>query len=353
MQSSRLTNIGYSMRDTVSRVTFSVEGKISYVLMQSADTLVIRCAGMKAEKPLQELNRSIEAGLIRSVSVATRPDDMLDIIVGLRRPAPFRMKHVESSNSLALEVLGRAPTAVSNVSSPKEKSLPGKKEIARQSPKHVSREAGSPPTRQSVVDIAAIARAQVDPEKGSVPPMTGSTQKHAGAHPLTSGLILAALAAWPLATIAAILILKNQQKRSRRQAEVAPARVPDAVLRSLEPVAVMPIDLSPSMPEAVAEEPVLVPEEVKPDEGLADYDHSFQIAQSLIQGNEQYALAKRFATESSELNRKRIRKACAAKTARTHRVRVAKRLGVGKGEVELAIKLRDMAGRRPRKEKRS
>jgi hypothetical protein len=32
---------------------------------------------------------------------------------------------------------------------------------------------------------------------------------------------------------------------------------------------------------------------------------------------------------------------------------VAKRLGVGKGEVELAIKLRDLAGRRARKEKRS
>ena len=183
--------------------------------------------------------------------------------------------------------------------------------------------------------------------------MTGSMQKHAGPRRLTAGLLLAALAAWPLATIAAILILKYQRKRNRRQAEVALARVSDVVPRSLEPVAVMPIDLSPSMPEAVAKEPVLVAEEAKANEGVAEYDHSFQIAQSLIQGNEQYALAKRFATESAELNRKRIRKACATKTARTHRVRVAKRLGVGKGEVELAIKLRDMAGRRPRKEKRS
>jgi hypothetical protein len=358
---SRLKDIGYAVSDTASTMTFTMQGQGAYSATQDGNSLVITFPATTAHKQLRGLRRLAQGGMIRSVNVAPKSDADLSVVVVIQDSAQYRFVHGESPDTFSLEVLGHGAT------------LPHKKQIPVKTAALPQRRSSG--TKAVVVDIPGIAAKQMEEMRqggaGASPAM------NVGRRPVTASLILVAMIGFPFVTGVAVLLLMYYRKRARRLAPalVGTSEATEAVTLESAPVPEMtPVSARPtsveeafSVLEAVrgVEDPssVLVAERVEaapiPVHAVETVFHdslptapSFQIASALLPGSEQFELARRFAGETSDVTRKRIRKACATKTARTHRVRVAKRLGVGKGEVELALKLHDMAGRRARKEKK-
>ena len=293
--------------------------------------------------------------MIRNVVVTPFPNIELAVTVSMKNASPYRFVHARTANSFSLEVLGHdsAMTSLRSVSPAKV--------AAKSSVTPAVKKAEAPRASRTIIDIPGMARAQLQESDRNGRSGREVSLVTSDRHPLEAGLMLAAIVVFPLVTGATILFVLYQRKRKRereldmKSAPVDLEPVPETMVVDLEQIPVSEernaIEESDVVEERnVVEEPVLLPA-MACDVDEVTNDRPFQIAHSMIQGNEQYALAKRFASETSDITRNKIRKACRTKTARTHRVRVAKRLGVGKGEVELALKLRDIAAKRPRKEK--
>jgi hypothetical protein len=338
-QSSRLKDIAYAVHDTVSKMTFAFEGPATYSAARSGHALVITFSGMRADKRLHGVRRLAEKGMIRSIAVTPQPDEVVAVTVNMGDSARYRIVHAQSPRTFSLEVLGRAPVTVQK----KKPSAPFKTAVVQSSV--------APRSGRAVVDIVGIARGQMEQESHTAATVKGTPTMNIGHPPAAASLLLAAVVGFPLVTGMAILMLMYYRKRKRRLV-LARVETPLNIEPVVEEPAVALVEVPVLEQSAMIEAPLLAAAIETVDVQCAANEQSFQIAQSMLQGNEQADLARRFAGETSELTRNRIRKACATKTARTHRMRVAKRLGVGKGEVELAIKLRDIAARRPRKEKK-
>jgi hypothetical protein len=188
------------------------------------------------------------------------------------------------------------------------------------------------PAANPVIDIPAVAREQLHAE-WSTPPVRMSVQQpaRAGLTP-AAALALSALVVIVLTGSGAALALAFRKRPATTVGNPRPAA------RMESPLA------RPGITEReTAGRELLVDEPDENDESHFAHETSLQLARSFRRGSEEITLARRLHDHTApQLSAARMEETLARAATPNQRLHFARKLGVGRGEMELAVKLRSM-----------
>jgi hypothetical protein len=185
------------------------------------------------------------------------------------------------------------------------------------------------PPANPMVDIPAVAREQLRSEEAArTPRVTENATRSPGISP-TLAVVLSCLIAILITGSGAAFILSRQNApakpvvspRSTGEATALPAREQAPAEKSV-------LDLLREVPEGN-------------DDSEFIYDSSVQLARSFRRGSEEITLARRLHDRPTpQLSGARMDETLSRATTPNQRLHFARKLGVGRGEMDLAMKLR-------------
>ncbi len=354
-QTTLLKDVRYTTHSGRTKVTFAFSGDVRFSTEQGKGAVRLIFSRTRPATPGTIQRRLIPSGPLESISFASPASDSLVVSMMIVEGSTYRCVRPSSGNELFVEVDGRdivrrtperitspppaAPTAT--------KAGTAARPTAGTQPARTSAE--EPPGQAStspLVDIPAVARRQMEPdsphEYSPNGPSTADTQVSGfstgfvillsvGLSSVSTGLMLGA---WYLA----------RQRKAHRSGK---SRLPRAATAFAE---------LPANPEGIAagdayeetgttrrntfSSALIEDESQEHDNGR---ETSLQLARTFKRGSEEITLARRFHEQTEPtLTSGRMETVLSRATTKTQQLHAARKLGVGRGEFDLAVKLKSM-----------
>jgi hypothetical protein len=341
-----LKDVSASVTGGHTRVAFQFAGDVRFSTEQTKNGLRIEFSRTHAAAGQALSRRLLNAGPLESISFQRPAADRIVAVLALAPGSTYRCTCPASGNALTVDVMGTA--VVRQAAAPKPVMTPKTSAQAALTPAAQPEPARSS-TGSSLIDIAAVARHQVEQE-GTADGHDG----HRAAAPAllpTPSLIIVSVAVSMAVTA---LVLLAFSRMMRKEAVVAPAVVvAPAPVPVAQPAAVKAYQQrrremdeeddmkpEPDRVRALFGAPA-VEEEVEEDMGR---ETSLQLARSFRRGSEEISLARKFHERPSPaLTPGKMQTAMARATTKNQRLSAARKLGVGRGEFDLAEKLKTLS----------
>jgi hypothetical protein len=342
-----LKDVRYSAQSGSSRVTLVFDGEVRYSPVAAEGSIRLGLSNTSVAVPAKARRQLLSTGLASSITITTLPDDSVVVVVALKAPATYRCILPASGNSLYVDIIGtgggaavqrtardsqdrpaplksRGATMMGALSRiPARPAAPKSTPVSAKSAEVAS---GEPGRSTSVVDISAILREQMHSDMSQT-----ATRQQVNTREL-SPVVAVTL------SVLIVLVLSGSglalafvfRKRSVRA--VAPPRpAPPA------PQAEPPVDSLPASPRRE----FLLDEPEDDDESRFAHETSLQLARTFRRGSEEITLARRLHDHASpQLSGVRMEEKLGRATTPDQRLHIARKLGVGRGEMDLAVKLR-------------
>jgi hypothetical protein len=329
-----LTDVRYAVQGESSRVTLLFRGEVRYRSLGSDSVIRLGFAHTSVAMPMKARRQVLHGGLVTAVAVTQLPGDSTVVAITCRTQTTYRCILPASGNALHIDVLptdGHAapPLRIATATQPSRAAKHGSAGAAAVPPKASAKLTELRPQPSSVVDIAALARAQTI-EESAVKPSSVTVQQAspAGLTPRLA-LLFSALLALLLTGSSAMVGLAFRKVSASGGAAPHAGRTevprPD------------PLDCGP----AATTDVLLLEEPGEDDESHFAHDTSLQLARTFRRGSEEITLARRLHDRATpQLSAARLEETLNRATTPTQRLHFARKLGVGRGEMDLAMKLR-------------
>ena len=396
-QFSVLKYVRSSVRDGDCRVTFAFEGDVRFSSEQTKGSLRLIFPQTRPATAGTITRKDLASGPVQSITFSRAADGSLLATLTLARGSSYRCVSPAGGGELYVDVHGEAGgrSAIAGSSVPKQNraaaaagaiasetsSEPARTRVAAapaaKAPAAGVREHDGPagvagrgtgrsaagqstsaqaenpvpiensPVKVSLIDIPALAMSQVETESQEISPAPSSAPEATQASGLSAGMALlislfvsfvstaTALGAW-------YLMRRNAVRRTSRH-----TLPEDAALRA----AALPVDEAETGYRGRSEEEARMlndlirtstQDEIPEDEN--ERETSLQLARTFRRGSEEIALAQRLHDRgTSALTPDRLNEVLSHATTSTQRVQAARKMGVGRGEFDLAMKLKSMA----------
>jgi hypothetical protein len=324
-----LTDVQYSAQAGYSRVTLLFRGEVRYSPGGSDGVVRLGLSHTGVAIPMKARRQLLNAGLVTAISVSALAGDSTTVSLLVRTGTTYRCVLPASGNALYVDVL---PTGGQSAL-PRPSGAPVRHVIpAKPAPAKAATVQSHAPATNAVIDIPAVAREQLQAEWSS-PPVRTSVQQpvHAGLTP-PAALALSALVVIVLTGSGAALALLFRKKPAKAVGNPRPTARMEA-----------PVPRPGVAERETAGRELLVDELDENDESHFAHETSLQLARSFRRGSEEITLARRLHDHSTpQLSAARMEETLARAATPNQRLHFARKLGVGRGEMELAVKLRSM-----------
>jgi hypothetical protein len=338
-ESVNLTDVRYTPQVGSSRVTLQFDGEVRYSRLGSDGVVRLGFSHTRTAIPPKIRRQLLTSGLVTAITVTPVGGDSLVVAVMLRAGTTYRCVMPSSGNALYIDVApngGQASPARFVPVRIAPAKLPPQRPAApvRASAAAADVSAPAQTSTSSMVDIPAIAREQVLAEVRSS--AHGGHEGAPGHQPLAPLMVfgLSVVAVLIPAGSTAALVMSFRKKTPRAAAASRPMPAPY--------VTPMPERDSYAGRTTVQSETLL--EEPEPDDE-SGYEHetSLQLARTFRRGSEEITLARRMHDHTApQLSHARMEETLTRAGTPTQRLHFARKLGVGRGEMDLAVKLRTM-----------
>ena len=339
-----LTDVRYNAQAGSSRVTLQFDGEVRYSRLGSDGVVRLGFSHTRTAIPAKSRRQLLTSGLVAAITVTPVGGDSLVVAVMPRAGTTYRCVMPSSGNALYIDVAPNGGQAASERSVPVKfapvKFAPAKLPPARPAaPVRTPADAATVPApartaTSSMVDIPAVAREQVMAEaRSGAHGGRESTPLHQGI-PALMVFGLSALAVLVLTGSGAVLVVSLRKNAPR--AATAPRKTPAPMT--------MPMPQRDPYAGRTTVQPGSLLEEPEPDDE-SGYEHetSLQLARTFRRGSEEITLARRMHDHTTpQLTHARIEETLTRAGTPTQRLHFARKLGVGRGEMDLAVKLRTM-----------
>lgn len=355
---SVLKHVRSSVRGGDCRVTFAFEGDVRFSSEQTGRSLRLVFPQTRPATAGAIVRKDLSSGPVHSIAFTRPGDGSLLATLTLAKGSSYRCVSPAGGQELYVDVHGEAGgrSAIAGSTEPKEKQTAG---VAGRGPERTG--AGSSksthavgmnpneysPVKVSLIDIPAMAMSQVETESQETAPALASPPEAAQSSGLSAGMALlvslfvslvstaTALSAWYLMRRNALkrIVRHEVRKNAAPRAAARPAGEGETEYRGRsEEEARMLKDLIRTSTE----------EEI-PEEEYGQ-ETSLQLARTFKRGSEEIALAQRLHDHGAPaLTPERLNTVLSHATTPTRRVQAARKMGVGRGEFDLALKLKSMA----------
>jgi hypothetical protein len=345
-----LTDVHYSVHSGYSRVTLTFDGEVRYSQLAADGSVRLGFSRTGVAIPMKARRQAVNAGLVSSISVTPLPDDSAVVAIALRGSTTYRCILPATGNALYVDVLpagtGSAeqpPARIVNRRTVAAKTsgaaimtaiahAPAQKERAKAAtskPRSVTEAPMMSSRAPGVVDIPTLAREQL--QTGHVAVVAPTTVQ------LTPVQGLSPAAALGISVIVGLLMIGSGVALS-------------FVIRRTSPAPVQaPLSVQPEAPirrfaETELDSPrseLLVDDPDEDDESRFAHETSLQLARTFRRGSEEITLARRLHDHAApQLSAARMEETLNRATTANQRLHFARKLGVGRGEMDLAAKLR-------------
>jgi hypothetical protein len=351
---SVLNNVSTSVLGGRTRVVFQFGGDVRFSTEQTKNGVRIVFSRTRAAS-MQVLNRRVlNAGPLEGIGFQRPAMDSIIAVLAFVNGSTYRCVCPASGNELVVDVNGSA--AVRQTSIPKPVAAP--KTVQTQpaaapvvaSNQPASAEPARTATGSSLIDIPGLAKRQMELENAGDARRTGEPVQY-------SALLLVIVSVAVSLAVTALAMLFIVKMMRREPAPVTAAPVVPAQVASIA-AKVSAYQQKPLVPQDEAEEDDddMKPEpdriralfnapmrEEEPEED-AGRETSLQLARTFRRGSEEITLARKFHERPSPaLTPAKMQTAMARATTKSQRLNAARKLGVGRGEFDLAQKLKTMS----------
>jgi hypothetical protein len=345
-----LTDIRYAAIAGGSRVTLMFDGDMRYSQYGGDGTIHLGFSHAGIGIAAKARRQTPATGAASAITVTAVGDDSVAVTIALRTPASYRCILPASGNALFVDLLPggdgsanahairpaveKKPPAMRNtgtrviaaVARQQAKPAPGKSTPVAAKPAVVG--ASAPVHSVGVIDIPALAREQMR-AGAEVRTRTSSEETtEEGGIPPAAALGIAAAAA--LLMIGSGVGLAFMLRKAPPRPAVQPAP-PQAE----QPKTTLEEELRNSRNDIIIDD--------VEDEAESRYAHetSLQLARTFRRGSEEITLARRLHDHTApQLSSARMEETLNRATTPTQRLHFARKMGVGRGEMDLAAKLR-------------
>jgi hypothetical protein len=345
-QPSILKDIRYGVLPAYSRVTLVFGGEIRFSTDHGKSLVRLVFSRTQVAPSPRATRLRFSEGLVQNVVVSRLQGDSVSVAVTLREHTTYRCVQPSGGNEVHIDVfpkegmtapaVTRAPaqgTAVSVVHSPAVTRAPGQGATAGPD---VRERAGG------LIDVPAIARAQVEAETRQAD-LRVRTASSSGAVLVKAGspLLLIGLMAMVALTSGGLVFFVMRLTGSAPVRQVPSSAAP-LQLRGQARTTVLSADHEAFRAEE-QEEPA--------EEEDGGRETSLQLARSFRRGSEEITLSRRLHTQpAAPLSVGKMQQMLARSTTQTQRLHAARKLGVGRGELDLALKLKTLCPALPKNE---
>jgi hypothetical protein len=342
-----LKDIRYDVQSGSSRVTLVFDGEVRYSPIAAEGSIRIGLSNTSVAIPARARRQSLSSGPASAITITTLPDDSVIVAIALHGSATYRCILPASGNALYIDIIGTGDGAAARHATqvPRERPAPAKSKgatmmgallrvpaqpsAAKSAPAtaKVAEPAPSEPNRSAgVVDISAILRDQ----------MRADSRQHTARERLNVQA-LSPVAAGAISLVI-VLMLTGSGLALAFVFRKPPVRPPAAAQPvQPEPSVELLVDSKPALPRR--ELPVDEPDDS--DESRFAHETSLQLARTFRRGSEEITLARRLHDHASpQLSGARMEEKLGRTTTPDQRLHIARKLGVGRGEMDLAMKLR-------------
>jgi hypothetical protein len=350
-----LTDVRYSVENGRSRVALTFDGDIRYSPVSADGVVRLGFSGTRVALPLRARRQLLSTGLVTAISVTAASNDSTVVAIMLRPSTTYRCTLPSSGSMLYVDVLpagnraGASPATVSvkpqtsavksavqrpSSTSAKPQGREQRTVAVPARPQAAVERESLRPASGTVVDIPSIAREQTrsatDAPAQMIRPAVKRTESSMFSPEIAAAL--SALAVCLLTGTGALMVIAFRKKPAKpAPAPPAPSR-PNAAtgLREyLEP--------------AGERSPFLIDEPDESDESEFVHETSLQLARSFKRGSEEITLARRLHDHAApQWSGARMNETLSKATTPNQRLHFARKLGVGRGEMDLAVKLRTL-----------
>lgn len=340
---STLTNVRYNVQSFGSRVTLRFEGAATYSVRESHEQVIFAFSRTRVASPPGAARLSFQSGHVKSLTIDRLPADSARVVLTLADGTGYSVRPMKEGSELEIDVIRTRNVAAVPLPAPTKPQA----KLANPKP-------GVPAEKKSsLVDIPAIARNQIAAESAPQPRQTPEPARHET--PVTSPQTTSGMLS-PLILVAVVLVILGAGigmllwLASKRQYGVAKKSV----------IAVAPgpaphkshLTVSPLHREVKkeAEETDVLDDETGDDETSLD-ESTLRLGRSFQRGEEEMNLVARLRSRSeTPVMKKSMTKTLNASATQSQRLTAARKLGIGTGEVDLAIHLKKFSQKSFRKE---
>lgn len=316
-ESSELTGIRYSVRDAKSRVTFRFAGTVNYSAGKSENIITLVFPGVSVGSPPGEARLNFVSGAVQGVDLRRVGRDSAIATIRLRSDDRVEYSSSEDGHALYVDVLGGEHTSGVYPGATQGPSSPPRESAQKASTFPVARKAIEDPVHEE----------QTAPQIQSAP---GAPDRQGTR---TAGLFLSVLLSLTVSAAGTIAILWFFVRRKKRVSDRRPADAPGSEPETLSlPRLSLPATQDPQESTVRSSLP-----EVEEDNPGLDLAERFQRSRSELD----------FAIQLSSMPyahglEKELTGTHAASMTMAQRTVVAKKLGVGRGELDLIANLSKM-----------
>lgn len=320
-----LTDVRYSAQAGYSRVTLMFRGDVRYSPLGSDGVVRLGFSHTGVAIPMKARRQLLNTGLVTAISVSALEGDSTIVSIMLRTATTYRCVLPASGNALYVDVL---PTG-GQAALPRPSHAPIRRVVpAHAESPHATAAQPRAPATNAVIDIPSVAREQMHTESTPAPSGTIVQEPaHAGLTP-AAALALSAVVVIILTGSGAAIAL------AFRKTPAAPVATTPRPVRT---------EVTAPAEREAAGRGVLADEPDEDDESHFAHETSLQLARSFRRGSEEITLARRLHDHAApQLSAARMEETLSRAGTPNQRLHFARKLGVGRGEMELAVKLRSM-----------
>lgn len=344
-QPSVLKDIRYGVWPAYSRVTLVFGGDIRFSADHGKSLVRLDFSRTQLAPSPRATRLHFSEGLVQNVVVTRLQRDSLSVAVTLREHTTYRCVQPSGGNEVHIDVFPKEgmPAQAERRPAPSVPAPAVPSPAVTRAPAQGA--AAEPEVRErtsGLIDVAAIARAQVEAENRPANPRARTTNSPVAA-PAKAGssLLLIGLMAMVALTSGGLVLFVMRRTGS---APVQPAPSSAAPLQhpGQARTTVFSVDEEPFPAEE---------QEESAEEEDSERETSLQLARSFRRGSEEITLSRRLHTQpAAPLSVGKMQQILARSTTLTQRLHAARKLGVGRGELDLALKLKTLRPASPKNE---
>jgi len=348
---SVLKDVRYVVQPAFSRVTMHFQGDIKYTAVQQDNRIVIGFPRTRVASPPGAAKLEFKTGHVHGLTIDRITADSIRVIIVLRNRMTYRVVQPKADNQLYMDVTVDTGKAVAVASRPPVKPAVRQETSAKGAER-----------KSALVDIPAIARTQLvdlsqrataphtEPQKenlqareNQLSPVQAEKNGRTSLSPVFLVLAVAVIAA--LSTGLLLFVASRRQVGITVAAPRSQATQPQS-LPGPEPA--LPAPARPVKNRFAEEEEF--PEVDEPERD----DDTMQLARRFERGQNELSLALRLrGAYAASVGTTKVQKALTAKKSKAQQLNAARKLGVGRGELELALHLEQLQQHKLRKEELS
>jgi hypothetical protein len=345
-----LTGVTTSVLPGYTRITLTFDGEVRYSQLPGDGSVRLGLSHTAVAISAKGRHKVMNSGHVSAIAITPLPNDSAIVTIGFQGAATYRCILPASGNALYVDILPSMdgslgqhavrPAVEQKPAAPKPAGTtvvaaiarkPIRKEQAKPAPSTqvIPPEPVAPIRAYGVVDIPALAREQAWTGTGEPASHVAASESARQGIPPAMALGLAALVV--LSMIGTGVGLSFILRRTPSE--------PVAELRSVLP----PAPAAPSLEQmlATSHKDILIDDVDDEDESRFAHDTSLQLARTFRRGSEEITLARRLHTQAApQLTGARMQETLSHATTTNQRLHIARKLGVGRGEMDLAAKLR-------------